>query len=123
MKKLKIHWSVRSFDVDALLWEAGFDSRRPVECLRDEDGNKTYTQLERHEVLLEVCEREPIRLRDNYPFSEDNCDTISMSGGCGLSCSIYNLGKCPVPDDIYESLQHDMTDEQLADHMSFYSGD
>jgi hypothetical protein len=37
----------------------------------------------------------------NYPIMND-CDTVSIYGGCGLDCPVFEDGRCPITEEVIE---------------------
>ncbi|MEC2463409.1 hypothetical protein P9X10_00660 [Bacillus cereus] len=41
----------------------------------------------------------------NYPLSVTDCETVGLSGGCGIECHVYLDGKCEVHEEMIDSLE------------------
>lgn len=51
-----------------------------------------------------------LALSGNYPTGTDECFNVGISGGCGLSCYVYQEGRCPIPEEMLP-LEGDELDE------------
>ncbi|MGF2716633.1 hypothetical protein ACQUY5_31220 [Bacillus cereus] len=53
----------------------------------------------------------------NYPLSVTDCETVGLSGGCGVECHVYLDGKCEVADEMIPQLE---TKEDKELHVELY---
>ncbi|WP_257154793.1 hypothetical protein [Bacillus toyonensis] len=53
----------------------------------------------------------------NYPLSITDCETVGLSGGCGVDCHVYLDGKCQEHEEMIPELK---TEEDKATYQELY---
>jgi len=64
-------------------------------------------------------------IADHYPVGMSFCDEAGLNGNCGVKCSRFLEGECPIEtdvteditDEVYGEIVYDITDDCLCDRI------